>query len=112
MDDLNRALEMLNAVPNAREQNWSEAQAYARNGLGIARSMLGDFSSAFREFYLSIDLQPENGWVYFSRAQARERMARQSSSARQLQKVAFMYEAETAPFKRHFAETKIRKLVP
>lgn len=34
VEDLNRALQMLNAVPNVREQNRSEAQAYARNGLG------------------------------------------------------------------------------
>ncbi len=31
--DLKRTLQMLNAVPNAREQNWSEAQAYARDVL-------------------------------------------------------------------------------
>jgi tetratricopeptide (TPR) repeat protein len=106
VEDLNRALQMLNAVPNVREQNWSESQAYARNGLGMARAMLGDFRSAFREFDLSIDLQPENGWVYFNRAQARKRMGDKAATLADDKKSLSRSEPKLAAFKREFAETK------
>jgi tetratricopeptide (TPR) repeat protein len=110
VEDLNRALQILKAVPNVREQNWSEAQAYARNGLGTARAMLGDSRSAFREFDLSIDLQPENGWVYFNRAQARERMGDNAAALADYKKAVSCSKPKLAAFKREFAETKIREL--
>jgi len=66
--DLEKVLQTINATPNARDKYWSPTQTYTRNGLGTAFAALGDFRRAFEEFALSIDLQPENGWVYFNRA--------------------------------------------
>src|SRR5262249_33332676 len=71
---LQAAIDIINKYPNARTSFWVEAQAYARNGLGTAHSALSEFTEAWRQFEMSIDLRPENVWVYLNRAQAHERV--------------------------------------
>jgi tetratricopeptide (TPR) repeat protein len=80
VSDLKIALEQINSIPNARNATWPAMQAYASNGLGTAFAALGDYSKAFDEYEKSIDLQPENAWVYFNRAQVYEKVGERSKA--------------------------------
>lgn len=69
VEDLNSALGSLHSVPEA--DVWKRhLEAYARNGLGAAYSGLGQFDASAEQFEKSIELCPENAWVYFNRAEA------------------------------------------
>jgi len=71
MDDLNHALE---AIETARHVNptstqwYEQIEAFVRNGRAVALAGLGEDASAMREFESSINLCPENAWVYYNRA--------------------------------------------
>jgi tetratricopeptide (TPR) repeat protein len=112
LQDLEQALKILNQVPNNRVPHWSEAQAYTRNGLGAAAALLGDFSRAFQEYELSISLQPENGWVYFNRAQTFEKVGDSSNALADYKKAIDSQKPKLTPYKRALAESRIRELTP
>ncbi len=69
VEDLNAALERFRDVADAPDDWKREFEAYARNGRASAYAGLGDFSAALKEFGNSIELQPENAWVYFNLAE-------------------------------------------
>jgi tetratricopeptide (TPR) repeat protein len=74
--DLDFALQVLtsDASDNPRFSEWrSRAEAFRRNGRGLALGGLGDFGGALAEFERSINLCPDNAWVYYNRAQVYER---------------------------------------
>lgn len=70
LEDLNGALEAIDAV-ESMNANWKvRSEAYIRNGRGPTYAGLGEFARALEEFEKSIGLCPENAWVYFNRAEA------------------------------------------
>ncbi|HEY2456070.1 MAG TPA: hypothetical protein VGI13_02115 [Candidatus Acidoferrum sp.] len=110
IEDLEFALELNNAVPNARDKSWSVTQAYTRNGLGAASSALGEYSKAFEQFSLSIDLQPENAWVYYNRARAREKTGDFLAALSDYRKALTNSQPKLPEYKRKDAEAQIKQL--
>jgi len=71
MDDPNHALEAIEATRrvNPTWTKWCEQiEAFVRNGRAVALAGLSEDASAMREFESSINLCPENAWVYYNRA--------------------------------------------
>jgi tetratricopeptide (TPR) repeat protein len=69
--DLDVALRTLEttARPNDSWVQWCRhAEAFARRGRGVALAGLGHLPEAMNEFAKSIALNPDNAWVYASRA--------------------------------------------
>ena len=108
--DLERVLHLINTFPNARDKYWAPTQAYTRNGLGAASAAIGDFARAFDEFALSVDLQPNNAWVYFNRAQAHEKNCDYSDAFSDYKKALATTEPQLPAYKRKFAESKVQEL--
>jgi tetratricopeptide (TPR) repeat protein len=110
VDDLKFALEDLNRIPNARSDFWSQSQAYARNGLGAAFAAAGNLQEALHEFQLSIDLQPENAWVYFNRGRAWEKNGDKGKALADYRKALSLSNPKIPAYKRELAEERIKKL--
>jgi len=70
LEDLNGALESSDRLEDADENSKIHLEAYTRNGRAATLAGLGDFAGALEEFEKSINLCPENAWVYFNRAEA------------------------------------------
>lgn len=72
MDDLNLALAELKIALPESDPGWRkwyrDVEAFVQNGRGVALAALGETASAMKEFKLSINLCPNNAWVYFNRA--------------------------------------------
>jgi tetratricopeptide (TPR) repeat protein len=110
--DLEKVLEMINAFPNARGKHWAPTQAYTRNGLGAALAAMGDFGRAFDEFCLSVDLQPDNAWVYFNRAQAHDKNRDYPKALFDYEKSLVTAEPKLPAYKRQLAESRVKDLSP
>jgi tetratricopeptide (TPR) repeat protein len=70
LDDLNRCIDL------ADTEDRKTVKAYALSGRGLALGGLGFYSRSLADFSSSINLEPENAWVYFNRAVTYERMRR------------------------------------
>jgi tetratricopeptide (TPR) repeat protein len=113
MDDLNHALEAIEAAPHtdAASTIWYEQiEAFVRNGRAVAFIGLGEVTSATREFESSIALCPENAWVYYNRARVYD-------SARNQEKARLDYQAALAKdrpalnlIQRERAEARLREI--
>jgi tetratricopeptide (TPR) repeat protein len=110
MDDLNRCLQLLDEVPNARSNIWATLEAYARNGLGSAWSALGEFPKSLEQYELSIALRPRNAWVFFNRAQTVRKMNRLENALSDFKKALSLDEPKLPAYKRRIAEHEIEKL--
>jgi len=109
-EDLSRALQLLNKVPNASDKIWASSQAYTRNGIGAAWSAMGDFPKAMGEFDLSIALRPENAWVYFNRAETFKKMKQFSESLRDYRKALTATDPKLPAYKIALAKQEIQAL--
>jgi tetratricopeptide (TPR) repeat protein len=70
LEDLDAALGSIDSVPDA-DAGWkADFEAFAKNGRAATYAGLGNFGRAFEEFDKSINLCPENAWVYYNRAEA------------------------------------------
>ncbi len=74
--DLDRAIEFAESLTDIDEAWRRDIQAFARNGRAAALAGRGDFDAAGEEFQRSLDLHPDNAWVYFNRAKAFEAQGR------------------------------------
>jgi len=108
--DLESVLQSINALPNARDKNLAETQAYTRNGLGAALAASGNFRGAFEEFARSIDLQPKNAWVYFNRALAYEKNQDCLSALADYQKALVSDAPKLPAYKREIADARVKEL--
>ena len=107
IQDLHAAIDIISKYPNARTPFWVEAQAYARNGLGFAYSALSKNTEAMHQFEMSIDLRPENAWVYFNRAQACEKAGEPARALRDYQKSLELTKPKLPAYKRDFAKARV-----
>jgi len=71
---------------------------------------IGDFARAFDEFALSVDLQPNNAWVYFNRAQAHEKKRDYSNAFSDYKKALATTKPKLPAYKRKFAESRVQEL--
>jgi tetratricopeptide (TPR) repeat protein len=108
--DLEKVLQLANTFPNARNKYWAPTQAYTRNGLGAASAAIGDFARAFDEFALSVDLQPNNAWVYFNRAQAHDKRNDYLKAVADYTKSLVSEEPKLPAYKRNLAESRVKEL--
>ena len=108
--DLEKVLQLINTFPNARDKYWAPTQAHTRNGLGAALAAIGEFGRAFDEFALSVDLQPNNAWVYFNRAQAHEKKRDYFKAFSDYEKALATSEPKLPAYKRKFAESRVQEL--
>jgi tetratricopeptide (TPR) repeat protein len=113
LDDLNSALQSIETISgrDAALANWGkDAEAYTRNGKGLALAGLGNGSEARQEFERSISLSPENAWVYHNRAQVHERLGNRNDAVddyrRSLEKTA----PKLTPLKRIHALARLEEL--
>jgi len=109
--DLERVLHLINTFPNARDKYWAPTQAYTRNGLGAASAAIGDFGRAFDEFALSADLQPNNAWVYFNRAQAHDKRHDYLKAFTDYKKSLVSTEPKLPVYKRDLADNRVKELI-
>ena len=70
LEDLDTALGSIDSVPGVDAAWKVEFEAFARNGRAATYAGLGDFARALEEFGKSVDLCPENAWVYYNLAEA------------------------------------------
>jgi len=110
MRDLEKVLQLINTFPNARDKHWAPTQAYTRNGLGAASAAIGDFGRAFDEFARSVDLQPNNAWVYFNRAQARDKNHDYVNAVADYKKSLVSAEPKLPAYKHKLAESRVQEL--
>jgi tetratricopeptide (TPR) repeat protein len=109
-EDLGRALQLLNKVPNARDRIWASSQAYTRNGMGAAWTAMGDFPRAMEEFDLSIAMRPENAWVYFNRAETFKKTKQFRESLQDYRKALRAVDPKLPAYKIVSAEKEIQAL--
>jgi tetratricopeptide (TPR) repeat protein len=105
--DLQSCLEIASKHPDARTSYWMEIQAYARNGLGFAYSRLSETAESSRQFAMSIDLRPENAWVYFNRAQAYEKSGERTKALSDYIKSIEMSKPKLPVYKRDSAKARL-----
>lgn len=67
--DLGASLGVFDSIPGADAIWKKQFEAYARNGLGAAYAGLEQFGLSSEQFKKSIELCPDNAWVYFNRAE-------------------------------------------
>jgi tetratricopeptide (TPR) repeat protein len=70
MNPWNFIKRQFDGVPGADRVWKQQLEAYARNGLGAAYAGLGQSDLALEQFGKSIEVCPDNAWVYFNRAEA------------------------------------------
>lgn len=70
LEDLDAALGSMDNVPGADAAWRVEFEAFARNGRAATFAGLGDFRRALEEFGRSVELCPENAWVFYNLAEA------------------------------------------
>jgi tetratricopeptide (TPR) repeat protein len=88
----------------------SIAEAYARNGRGLACGGLRRYQEAFKEFDASIDRSPDNGWVYYNRAQVYERMEEFGKAREDYQTALEKSDPPLHALKREKAGARLREL--
>jgi tetratricopeptide (TPR) repeat protein len=110
IDDLNQELTKVKSMANAQGVTWSKSEAYIRNGLGAAYAALGNLDGALREFHLSIDLEPQNAWVYFNRAKALDAANNPQKALEDYRKSLSCSDPKLPPYKKEFAEKRIREV--
>jgi tetratricopeptide (TPR) repeat protein len=109
LTDLKTVLEQINSVPNARDAAWPAMQAYTCSGLGPAFAALGDYSKAFDEYQKSIDLQPDNAWVYFNRAHVYEKLGEHSKALTDFERSLSKSRPKLPAYKRAIAERRVQE---
>lgn len=109
LSDLDRALEFL-LVSEGEFSHRLKLQAYTRNGKGFALAGLGKRDLAFQEFQESINLQPENAWVYFNRAKVHEENKQFEQAVADYQLALKKREPRLSPPKKDHAMNRLSEL--
>ena len=113
MEDLNLALQTLKTVSKP-DSNWAEwfkqAEAFVRNGRGFALAGLGEREPAMDEFEQSLNLNPENAWVYHNRAQVYERAGNKEKATADYQKALVAQKPALTPIRKKHAQERLREL--
>jgi tetratricopeptide (TPR) repeat protein len=80
LEDLDAALGSIDSIPGADAVWKVDFEAFARNGRAATYAGVGDFGRALEEFDKSINLCPENAWVYYNRAEAYQNLGDQRNA--------------------------------
>jgi len=112
IEDLDAALGSIDSVPGADAVWKAEFEAFARNGRAASYAGLGDLGRALEEFGKSIDLCPENAWVYFNRAEAYQNHGDQKNAVENYKLALAKKSPKLTSLKRAHAESVLSALAP
>jgi len=107
IQDLKIAIGSIDVVPGADAKWKTQSEAYARNGLAAAYAGLGEFDRALEEFAKSIALCPENGWVYYNRAEAYWNLGDQKNATENYKLALTKRDPKLTSLKRFHAESML-----
>jgi tetratricopeptide (TPR) repeat protein len=110
LEDLDAALASIDSVPGADAVWKSEFEAFARNGRAATYAGLGDFGRALDEFSKSVDLCPENAWVYYNRAEAYQNHGDRKNAVENYKLALTKKGPKLTALKRAHAETVLNEL--
>jgi len=110
IEDLDAALGSIDSVPGADAVWNAEFEAFARNGRAASYAGLGDLGRALEEFGKSIDLCPENAWVYYNLAEAYQNHGDQKNAVENYKLALVKNKPKLTLRKRTDAETALRAL--
>lgn len=113
IEDLNLALREIEnaAVLRLPWAAWYKSlEAFVHNGRGFALATLGENGSAMAEFELSIDLCPDNAWVYHNRAQVHNRAGNREKAYADYQTALGKKSPALSPIRKRHAETRFLEL--
>jgi len=110
IEDLDAALGSIDSVPGADAVWNAEFEAFARNGRAASYAGLGDLGRALEEFGKSIDLCPENAWVYYNRAEAYQNYGDQKNAVENYRLALAKKRPKLTSLKRAHAETVLNAL--
>jgi tetratricopeptide (TPR) repeat protein len=115
LEDLDLALQDLKSDPrgNSRSsERHPQAEAFIRNGRGLALAGLGDSDAAMAEFERSINLSPDNAWVYYNRAQVYDRAGNARDASADYQASLIKKKPALNPLRKQRAQERLRELGP
>lgn len=107
IQDLKIAIGSIDVVPGADAKWKTQSEAYARNGLAAAYAGLGEFDRALEEFAKSTALCPENGWVYYNRAEAYWNLGDQKNATENYKLALTKRDPKLTSLKRFHAESML-----
>jgi len=110
LEDLDAALGSIDSVPGADAVWKAEFEAFARNGRAAAYAGLGDFGRALEEFGKSVELCPENAWVYYNLAEAYQNHGDRKNAVENYKLALVKNKPKLTLRKRTRAETALRAL--
>ena len=110
IEDLDAAIGSIDSVPGADAVWKAEFEAFARNGRAASYAGLGDLGRALEEFGKSIDLCPENAWVYYNRAEAYQNHGDWKSAVEDYKLALAKKRPKLTSLKRARAETALNAL--
>jgi tetratricopeptide (TPR) repeat protein len=112
LEDLDSALRSIDSVPEA-DAGWkADFEAFARNGRAATYARLGDFGRALEEFDMSINLCPENAWVYYNRAEAYQNHGDRENAVKNYKLALAKKGPKLTSLKRAHAESVLNALRP
>jgi tetratricopeptide (TPR) repeat protein len=110
IEDLDAAMGSIDSVPGADAVWKAEFEAFARNGRAASYAGLGDFGRALEEFGKSVELCPENAWVYYNRAEAYQNYGDQKNAVENYKLALAKKRPKLTSLKRAHAETVLNAL--
>ena len=110
IEDLDAAIGSIDSVPGADATWKAEFEAFARNGRAATYAGLGDFGRALEEFGKSVELCPENAWVYYNLAEAYQNHGDQKNAVENYKLALLKKKPKLTALKRTRAETALRSL--
>lgn len=90
---------------------YAGIEAFVRNGRGYALAALGQSGQAMIEFEQSINLCPENAWVYHNRAQVHERAGNRSQAISDYEKALAKIGPALNPIRKKHVEERLKELL-
>jgi tetratricopeptide (TPR) repeat protein len=113
LDDLEIALRLLEAVQKhqAAWVEWcAQIEGCVRRGRAVAFANQGKISDAMGEFDASLKLNPDNAWVYYSRAQVGDRLGDQKSAVADYNLSLAKDGPNLTPIQKERAQARLQKL--
>jgi tetratricopeptide (TPR) repeat protein len=107
---LDLALRSLKNTDLDQHRFYKQMEAFVHRGLGIVAAGLGKNEQAMTEFDLSITLSPENAWVYYSRAQIRDRLGSPQSASSDYQLALGKRNPALTQLQKSAARARLREL--
>jgi len=113
MVDLDLALSNLKntSIPNDGWAEWyKQIEAFVHNGRGLALAGFGEKGPALDEFEVSINLSPENAWVFHNRAQVYDLAGDRRKASTDYQMALAMKKPALSPIRAKHARARVREL--